>query len=270
MALSDAMILGVLGLVTCVCGAIGLGFTVSLIADWANRVLSSTRAREEFEITQQGTGQSRTALLMMRYIPERYRQTLAETGKKLDPRKKRRAHSFSLQLPDALDQIAQALGAGLSLPQSIERASAYMAEPIASELKKVYGHMSISHSFEESFNKLCEAYDSPELRLVCSGIAVQSKLGGNMKKMLQRSARYCRQSLALERSLKAQTAQSRLSFKVILCAPFVLCGVLSFLMPSFISNLLFTSTGRGILMVAIALDVIGVAWARQMLRVDMR
>jgi len=260
MVLPDALLISSLGILSCAFGSVGFGLLSYLLLDWLNRASNASRTREELAITRKGISYC---------IPAHWQIILAKAKKKFDPRKKHRAHSFALQLPDALDQIAQALGAGLSLPQSIERAAEYMAEPIASELKKVYGHMSIAHSFEQSFSQLRETYDSPELRLVCSGIAVQSKLGGNMKKMLQRSARYCRQSLALERSLKAQTAQSRLSFKVILCAPFVLCGVLSILMPSFTSNLLLTSVGQRILIVALALDAIGIVWARKILRVDL-
>jgi len=206
---------------------------------------------------------------LMKRLPPHMVVRITALMKSVDLGKRRRASQFSEQLPDALDQIAQALGAGLSLPQAVERASRYMPDPIAADLQKVSAHMSISHSFEQSFRILLDQYDSAPLRLVVSGIAVQSKLGGNMKTMLQRSARYCRLSHALERSLRSQTAQSRLSLKIVLFTPLVLCVALGFLMPSFISNLFMTSAGRMMLAIAVALDVIGVMWARRLLRIDL-
>jgi tight adherence protein B len=225
--------------------------------------------RARLDIVESGSPVSVAIRRFARLVSPSSRAVIIGVVQKLDFGKRRRCAQFAQQLPDGLDQIAQALEAGLSLPQALERASRYMPEPVASSLKRVHGHMSISYSFEESFSQLSEAYDIAELKLVCSGIAVQSRLGGNMKKMLQRSARYCRQSQSLARSLKAQTAQSRLSLRVIIGTPFVLCGVLSILMPGFASNLFGTATGRLMLLVALGLDVVGVFWAHSIMRIDL-
>jgi len=255
------VLLTVLSVVATLATALCVAGASSQVAEWCDRASKSEQVRKQLDVASKEQP--------LRFVPEKWRALYAQATRAIDPRKKRRTQLFVHQLPDGLDQIAQALGAGLSLPQAVERSSHYMAEPIASELKKVHDHMSISHSFEQSFAQLLEVHESPQLKLVCSGIAVQSKLGGNMKKMLQRSARYCRQSQALERSLKVQTAGSRLSLKIILFTPFVLCGVLSVLMPTFAQNLLFTATGRLLLVVALALDAVGVGWAYRLMKVEL-
>jgi tight adherence protein B len=268
MVLSDQVIITSLGASTILCGSLFVTVALYQFLEWLGGSQRIRHVREQFGLTNNEKLRDRFFRQLTRSIPLRIDDRILDIVRGLDPRKRLRTQQFSAQLPDALDQIAQALGAGLSLPQAIERASQYMTEPVASELRKVHGHLSVSHSFEQSFEQMADQYDSPELRLVISGIAVQSKLGGNMKQMLQRSARYCRQSHSLARSLKAQTAQSRLSLRIILCVPFVLCGVLSILMPSFLSNLLFTSVGRTILVIALSLDVIGMLWARRIMKVD--
>jgi tight adherence protein B len=268
MVLSDPVIITTMGATAILSGSFFV--TVSLYhgLERLGKMTHTQRLREQFGLDDRKSLHDRLFQRMATCISVRMDERLLEVIRGIDPRKRIRYQQFSQQLPDALDQIAQALGAGLSLPQAIDRASHYMTDPIASELRKVHGQLSVSHSFEQSFAQLTEQYDSPELRLVISGIAVQSKLGGNMKQMLQRCARYCRQSHSLARSLKAQTAQSRLSLRIILCVPVVLCGVLSILMPSFIANLLFTSVGRTILITALSLDIIGVMWARRIMKVD--
>jgi len=271
---SDTVMQILLGMLVFIAGGVGSAALSSQLLDWYSCKTADRR------ISSSLTGDTRTvrrgiesrllqeALGLLSFIPQETRDSIGHRLRSLDPRRRARAHQFVRQLPDALDQIAQALGAGLSLPQAVQRASQYLPDPIGSQLLKVHAHMSISHSFEQSFLLMGEEFDCQELRLVCSGIAVQTRLGGNMKKMLQQSARYCRQTQALERSLNAQTAQSRLSLKVIMGAPFILCAVLSVMMPSFTGNLLFTATGRTLLITAIGLDVIGFLWARRILRVE--
>ncbi|MCL2818557.1 MAG: type II secretion system F family protein, partial [Actinomycetia bacterium] len=217
MASSDTLILSTLGVVSVLCTGVLVAQIIHAVSGW--KTLSTNRhfEREQLDLGRDSSVGSLDHMLfalitrVLSAIPSTNRRRLVALWHKFDPRKRQRARLFAQQLPDALDQIAQALGAGLSLPQAIDRASQYLPDPIGSELHGVYSHMMISHSFEQSFDLLRDEYEGKELALVCSGIAVQSRLGGNMKEMLQRTARYCRQSHALERSLRAQTAQSRLS-----------------------------------------------------------
>lgn len=269
MVRADILIQGGLGFLVCAGGGVLCAGMVSQIVAGKNHARQIRQTRAQLDISPHRSGWSVSVIReLSRVIPASHFALLIGVVKKADIGRRRRAHQFAQQLPDALDQIAQALEAGLSLPQAVDRASQYMPDPIASALTTVRDHMSLAYSFEQSFAQLNEQFESTELRLVCSGIAVQSRLGGNMKKMLQRSARYCRQSQTLERSLRAQTAQSRLSLRVIVSAPLVLCGILSLIMPGFASNLFATSTGRTMAVVALGLDVVGMFWARSLMRID--
>lgn len=278
MALTDTLIFIGAGALCVLCS---MAITIDGVSRILEKVSSSATqqyVREQLDISEEDPLRltslmsrlldSRIFNALLAQIPVDYIEYSLEVVRKIDPRRRLRAQQFAQQLPDALDQIAQALGAGLSLPQAVDRASHYLPDPIGVELRRVHSHMTISHSFERSFTLLREDFDCKELELVCSGIAVQSKLGGNMKEMLQRTARYCRQSQSLARSLRAQTAQSRLSLRIILFAPFILVAVLSILMPSFLTNLVFTSIGRTMLFIALLLDGIGVAWARSIMRFE--
>ncbi|MCL2025089.1 MAG: type II secretion system F family protein [Coriobacteriia bacterium] len=264
MEVPDTLILLSLGLSACSAGALACGMFASMLWRRAETVRGRHDSRRQLGIEVPMVSRRQRHARRMQ-IPKCW-QSLATH---LDLSQQRKAQQFTTQLPDALDQIAQALEAGLSLAQAIERAAYYAPEPIREGLKHVYSHLNTGYSLEDAFAHLRKRYPSPELTLVYSGIMVQSRLGGNMKQMLQRCARYCRQSQALSRSLKTQTAQSRLSLRVILCAPFVLLAVLSLFMPGYVMPLFTTGAGRTMLVLAIVLDVIGLLWARRVLKVSL-
>ena len=72
--------------------------------------------------------------------------------------------------------------------------------------------------------------------------------------------------LDLARQLKVQTAQARLSARVVTVLPFALLAVLSLLSPGFLDPLFSNAMGWIVLAFALLLQVGGIVWVRSILR----
>ena len=72
--------------------------------------------------------------------------------------------------------------------------------------------------------------------------------------------------LDLARQLRVQTAQARLSARVVTALPFALLAVLSLISPGFLEPLLGSTVGWVILGFAVLLQVAGIVWVRSILR----
>lgn len=184
-------------------------------------------------------------------------------------RERKRTKRINEQMPDALDVVAQALQAGLSLPQSLRQAAHQTEDPLKFELSNICALLDCSTSIADAFSARLGKLESVEVKMVSLALDIQSRLGGNMRRMLQKSASYMRQTQDMQRSLQSQTAQARLSLRLVVAIPFALCVILSIVMPQYLMPLFVTSQGRLMLLIALVLDSIGIVWARSVMRIDL-
>ena len=75
--------------------------------------------------------------------------------------------------------------------------------------------------------------------------------------------------LELLRSLKVQTAQAKLSARVVTVMPFILVGLFSLMSPGFLSPFFESLPGMVMLAVALLMEAAGVLVVRRMLKVDL-
>jgi len=166
--------------------------------------------------------------------------------------------------PGLVDAVGAALGAGLSL----ERAFAEVAGTLPGELGRATARAAAALSLGAPASVALTSYSGvvPEEDLAPFAVVLVSfaRTGGPIGRSLGRVARLLRGRLALDDERSALTAQSRMSAAVLLgLAPL---GALAFaiLSPDYVA--VFTGRGRGLLLAAVALELIGALWLRRLTR----
>lgn len=171
------------------------------------------------------------------------------------------------QLPEMLDHLAQSIDSGLSLIQSIQRAAEALDGPMADELNEIHQTIQYGSSLSQALEMFDAKWKMPAIHRVCKAILIQQAHGGNMRLLLMRASAQLRDSARLEKALSAQTAQGRLSMRLIVLAPVVLLVALGTLVPGLIEPLVQTSYGHLILISSCILELLGVVWVKSILAI---
>jgi len=172
-------------------------------------------------------------------------------------------------LPDLLDQLAQTLRAGLSLHQAILRVEDQPDAALAELLHALNVDLSLGYSVSESLERFQVKVPLPELRMVALALELTSRTGGNIAELLERSASLQRQALQMLRSLRAQTAQGKMSVRLVVAIPLGLVFIMALVMPDYLGSFLSSSLGRGLALLAGALLGIGFAGVRRVVNIEL-
>jgi tight adherence protein B len=167
------------------------------------------------------------------------------------------------QIPDLLDGLAQALRAGLSFPQAVSRMAADSPAPVASLVAALDVDLNCGRSIAEGFERFGQTAQLRELRMVSAAVSLMHRVGGNAPAMLEQTAGVIRQDLLLNRSLKTQTAQGRMSVRLVGSVPFVLVALMSIVLPDYLRSWLASGLGRAMFAAAIVLLLTGFLWVRK-------
>lgn len=180
----------------------------------------------------------------------------------------RRIEQMRRQLPDAFTMVAGALGSGLSLVQALEYAASETPAPLGPEFWRLVHDVSAGRSLMEALERFRATVPLRELKTISTALEIQYRVGGNIREMLEQATSSVRQTIELRMSLSSQTAQSRLSAKVVGLMPMVLLGVISLLSDDYVSSFFSTPTGIAIFSIGATLDLVGYALIRKIMEIE--
>ena len=173
------------------------------------------------------------------------------------------------QIPDALRSFGICFNAGYSLQQAFEQTARDTPAPLGEELKLTSYDVNAGRSIEEALSALEKRVSAPDLRFALVALEIQHRTGGSLKELLENAAEAVMASIDLRRLLEVQTAQARLSAKVVTILPLVLVAVLSLAMDGYLASFFSSSEGLAILFLALGMEAIGVLAIRRILGVDL-
>lgn len=178
----------------------------------------------------------------------------------------RRIRQVQEQLPAALDMLARAVRAGESLEQAIDLVGAKAPEPLATEFRRVGRQLTMGLSMTAAMRALVYRVRLIDVRIFTTTLAVHRRTGGNLASTLERLAGVIRERLAYRRQMRAATGAGRVSATMIAAAGPMLFAYLFFFQPDYVNGLLVDPIGRALLIVAVFLEVAGLAWVIRLLR----
>lgn len=180
----------------------------------------------------------------------------------------RRRAAFEEQLPDVLSLVAGSLRAGWGIQQAISLVVQEVAEPSATEFRRVESETRFGLPFEDALLRMADRLDSHDFRWTVAAITIQREVGGNLAEVLDIVVNTIRQRAELRRHVRALSAESRFSAIALSVMPFFAIAALSLVAPTYISVLFTSSLTLFVLGVGVLLLIIGTIWMIRLTKVE--
>lgn len=184
-------------------------------------------------------------------------------------REEARLEALREAVPEALQSLSACFQSGLTVAQAFERQAKELPPALGRLFGEAASQIQVGGGVHGALEHLRRASDLPELSFVAVALDVQHQTGGSMRAILESSSVAVEEQLELKRSLRVQTAQARLSARVVTALPFVLVALFSVVSEGFLEPFFTSLAGMALLCVAIALQAAGVLCVRRMLAVDL-
>ena len=168
--------------------------------------------------------------------------------------------------PQVLQSLGRCLAAGLTLQQTFQQVSEEAEGQVGRVFATAAHRLETGSDASEALAYLRRSCDVEELRFLAVALDVQHRTGGSMRQVLDSARQTVLANLDLARQLRVQTAQARLSARVVTLLPFGLLGVLQLLSPGFLDPLFSGVAGGVLLAVAIVLQAAGILMVRRILK----
>ena len=169
-------------------------------------------------------------------------------------------------VPGALSVMSECFQSGYSLVQTLQM----VADQSSAKLSQVFGKcasmLQLGASSGEALAALRTETNVSELSFVAVALDVQHQTGGSIASVLGAAEQMVQDKIDLRRSLRVQTAQAKLSARVVCLMPFILAFVLSLVSDGFMAPFFSSPAGLVMLCVALLMEAAGVVMVRKMLK----
>lgn len=180
----------------------------------------------------------------------------------------KRRIAFEEQFPSVLDLIAASLESGSSVIRALELVVEEADEPTASEFGRVLASTRMGTELSEALAVMSERLGSRDVDWTVQAITVQQRTGGKLAEILRIVARTMRSRSEVVRELQTLTVEGRLSAFILGALPFLIALVMLIVNPGYLTPLFHQAIGLFMVGVAGALMLVGFAWMRKIIRVE--
>jgi tight adherence protein B len=179
-------------------------------------------------------------------------------------RKRKRMAEFERQLPEALSLLTRALRAGHSISAGLDLVGQELPDPIGTEFSYLAEEVKFGLDMRQALANLAHRIDSTDLPFFVTAVLIQRETGGNLAEILDNLGHMIRERLKMYGKIRALTAQTEMSAKILVVMPFVFVILLSFVNRGYVAPLWETQTGHMLAMIAGVLIVIGYIACRRL------
>jgi tight adherence protein B len=175
----------------------------------------------------------------------------------LATRTNRRRQLIVRQLPSFLDGIVRLITLGNSVPAAFQGALQTTEAPLRVCLDQVSRLLRRGVEIDRALSQAAVLYGARELELVGAVLRLSVKYGGRADVMLDRMSTFMRDLEQAERELSAMSAETRMSAFVLALLPVAIGGFLILTNPRYFGAMWFDPSGRELVYLAFALQLIG-------------
>ena len=180
----------------------------------------------------------------------------------------KRTKKFAALLPEALDLIVRGVRSGLPVAETIKTIAQEIDEPVGSEFQRIGDQLKIGVSMEEAMWATAKKLQIAEFNFLVISMSIQQETGGNLAEILENLSNMVRRREQMRLKVKAMSSEARASAMIIGSLPFIMCAVISFINPRYMSTLFIDP--RGWVMIGIGLTslLIGLFIMAKMVRFE--
>jgi tight adherence protein B len=219
------------------------------LAAWALWAMLARPVRRRPEGTLERTGAPMAAV----------RGHLAAAAARWDARRRP-----EVGLPEAVDSVAAAVGAGRSIVDGLAAAAAVAPPALAAELDSVVAAVGRGLPVVPAVERWAATSDVDGAPLVATAVGLAADAGGDVEDALAGVASTLRERRALTREIRALSSQARASAATITVAPVGFGGVAALADGDTARFLFGTPAGLGCLVVGLVLDLVGFRWMQRL------
>jgi tight adherence protein B len=180
----------------------------------------------------------------------------------------RRRAELERQLVIALRLMASALQSGYSIPLGLERVARAGPPLIAAEFSQAINAIDLGRSLQVALAEMAARNRSETFEYFATIVAVQYRVGGDLPGLMLTLANTIEGRLQLKAEIDTLTTQARFSGWILAALPLVVVGVLVLIRPAYFEPLIFTQTGRTLILSAVMLLTVGLLAIRAISRVE--
>lgn len=180
----------------------------------------------------------------------------------------KRTKKFSSLLPEALDLIVRGVRSGLPVTETMKTIAEEISDPVGFEFQRISDQMRIGVSMDEAMWATAKKLQIPEFNFLVISMSIQQETGGNLAEILENLSHMVRRREQMRLKVKAMSSEARASAMIIGSLPFIMCALISFINPRYMS-LLFVDP-RGWIMIGVGLTslLIGIFIMAKMVRFE--
>lgn len=162
------------------------------------------------------------------------------------------------QMPDYLEYVMRSLTAGNTLEEGLQSAALESSDPIRSLFLSVSRQVRLGATVESTLAEAASVHNLRALHILALSARVNRRFGGSMRRVVKSLINTIRRQDAAVRELKALTGETRFSAWIVAAIPIAISGFFYFLNPEYYTDMLAGSGGRFALVIAVALQALGI------------
>ena len=173
-------------------------------------------------------------------------------------------------VPASLRSMSVCFRAGLSLMQTMRQTGQEIGGALGALFERAARELETGAPASEVLEGFRHRAKVPELAFVAVALDVQHQSGGSLSHVLDVARESLESELELRRSLRVQTAQAKLSARIVTLMPFLLIALFSTVSEGFLNPFFESWAGMGLLLMALSMQAAGVLLVRRMLHIEER
>ncbi|MFO1088616.1 MAG: type II secretion system F family protein [Hyphomicrobiales bacterium] len=182
--------------------------------------------------------------------------------------RRRREESFLREFADAIDIMVRSLKAGLPVSDSMRVIASESPAPVGPEFLEVVEGQRVGISIDQGLERMYESIPLAEVNFLSIVMAIQMKTGGNLAEALNNLSKVLRDRKKMKQKIKAVSQEAKSSAMIIGALPFVICGGMAALNPSYLTPLWDTHVGNIMIAGSLIWMLIGTLVMRQMINFE--
>lgn len=183
-------------------------------------------------------------------------------------RKTRRFQKFEELFPQAIDTLARAVRAGHALTTALELISNEIAEPVASEFRKLFEEQKFGLPVRDALINLTERVPLVDVKFFVTAVMLQRETGGNLAEILDNLSYVIRERFKIQRQVRVFTAQGRLTMLLLMLLPPIIVTTMLIMNPGFIRPLFTDPIGHALIVGGISLQTVGYFVIRRIIQIQ--
>ena len=183
-------------------------------------------------------------------------------------RRTKRFQKFEELFPDAIDTLARAVRAGHAFTTALELIASEIAEPVASEFRKLFEEQKFGLPVRDALLNLTERMPLVDVKFFVTAVMLQRETGGNLAEILDNLSYVIRERFKIMRQVRVYTAQGRLTMLLLMGLPPVIVVVMLMTSPMFIRPLFADPIGHTLVVSGIVLQTVGYFVIRKIIQIQ--